>query len=109
MSKERCYCGAPDCWSCGPAQGYPRGKRAFAAWEEHEEWAERQAEWRGLAELAYVLWQVAVAMGDHPRAALAEALLDWAEEQSDEDEDPYPEDLDEDDAGDAAYDEWRER
>lgn len=22
MSGEPCYCGATDCWSCGPAQGY---------------------------------------------------------------------------------------
>jgi len=35
MTPERCMCGAPDCWSCGPAQGYDP---AYERFRESDAW-----------------------------------------------------------------------
>ena len=38
MTPERCcMCGAPDCWSCGPAQGYDP---AYERYRESDAWEE---------------------------------------------------------------------
>ena len=98
-----CLCGALDCWSCGPAQGYPRGRRAYAAWEAHEE---RRKAWLAdcdFRELLDLLADIHAARGwrgDYHQAALLTEVAEAVDRDSEyEAEDA---DYDEDDGGDAA-------